>query len=70
MSNFRGSDETLDREISTVEAIARLRLRRYAKDLRDLDKELRELKKEKARRRAEAEVPASEYTSVGEESGA
>ena len=49
---FRGSDETLDREIETLEGIARRRVRRYARDLRDLDRDLTDLKRERAKRRA------------------
>jgi hypothetical protein len=54
MSGFRGSDETLDREIATLEGIARLRLRRAAREMSELDRELRELRAERARRRATA----------------
>ncbi len=53
MSGFRGSDESLDREIAQLERIGRLRLRRAAEDLRALERELRELKRERLRRRAE-----------------
>ncbi|MGI0140768.1 MAG: hypothetical protein ACREBT_06480 [Thermoplasmata archaeon] len=52
MSPFRGSDETLDREIETLEGIAKRRIRRYAADLRSVDKDLRDLRKERTRRRA------------------
>jgi hypothetical protein len=65
---FRGTDETLDREIETLEAIARLRLRRMAREMRDLDKDLRELKRERAKRRADSEVPTGE--AVGAEGSA
>jgi hypothetical protein len=51
MGTFRGSDEQVDREIETLERIAKLRLRRYAGELRDLDRDLSELRKERARRR-------------------
>ena len=54
---FRGSDETLDREIETLEGIARRRVRRYARDLRDLDRDLTDLKRERAKRRAAQAVP-------------
>jgi hypothetical protein len=57
VGGFRGSDETLEREIETLEAIARLRVRRYARELRELEHDLRELKAEKARRKARAEIP-------------
>jgi hypothetical protein len=59
MSAFRGSDDSLDREIAQLERIGRLRVRRAAADLRELDRDLRELRRERARRRAEGEVPAS-----------
>ncbi len=51
MSGFRGSDESLDREIAALERIARLRVRRTAVELKELDRDLRELKRERARRR-------------------
>jgi uncharacterized membrane protein YccC len=60
MAPFRGSDERLDREIETLEAIARLRVRRVAQELRDIDKDLSELHRERARRRATAEPSLSE----------
>ena len=68
MGEFRGSDESLDKEIATLEAIARLRVRRYAKDLRELERDLRELKRMKAKRRAAAEVPASALEGIAETS--
>ncbi len=62
MTGFRGSDEALEREIETVERIARLRVRRAAAELSELDRELRLLNRERARRRAETrvEVPLPE----------
>ncbi len=51
MSGFRGTDESLDREIAALERIARVRLRRTAAELKELDRDLRELKRERARRR-------------------
>lgn len=60
MAGFRGSDDTLEQEIATLEEIGRVRLRRYARDQRDLDRELRELRAERARRRARARVPGTE----------
>jgi hypothetical protein len=59
MPPFRASDEQVDREIDTLERMARLRLRRYAGEMRDLDRDLSELRRERARRRAAAEVPGS-----------
>jgi hypothetical protein len=58
MRPFRGSDASLDREIAAVESIAKVRLRRASAELRELARDLRELKRERARRRAEATVPA------------
>ena len=60
MSSFRGSDETLDREIDTLEGIAQRRVRRYAREIRDLERDLKDLKRERARRRAAARVPSVE----------
>ncbi|MCI4331897.1 MAG: hypothetical protein L3K19_08670 [Thermoplasmata archaeon] len=65
MSGFRGSDETLEHEIVTLEEITRVRLRRYAREQRDLDKDLRELRAERARRKARAEVPGTAVEGVG-----
>jgi hypothetical protein len=52
MTGFRGSDEQLDREIAALEGIARVRVRRVAADLRELERDLRELRRERARRRS------------------
>ena len=60
MSPFRASDDALDREIATLEAISRVRLRRYAREMRDLDRDLREMRRERVRRRAAAGELASE----------
>lgn len=59
MAEFRGSDETLEKEIATLEAISRVRLRRYAREMRELEQELRALNRIRARRRASAEVPGT-----------
>jgi hypothetical protein len=59
MAPFRASDEQVDREIDTLERIARMRLRRYAGEMRELDRDLSELRRERARRRASAEIPVS-----------
>jgi hypothetical protein len=59
MTGFRGSDECLDREIAAIEGIARLRVRRVAADLKDLDRDLRELKRERARRRASSMIASA-----------
>ncbi len=60
MSPFRGDDETLEREISTLEGVAKRRLKRYTDDLRDLDRDLADLRKERARRRAQSAIPSTE----------
>ena len=62
MGGFRGSDERLDREIETLEAIGRLRVRRVARELKELDRELAELRRERARRRASAAVSVADST--------
>jgi hypothetical protein len=54
MSPYRATDEQLDREIATLERIARIRLRRASVELNDIDRELRELRRERARRAARA----------------
>ena len=59
MPPFRGSDETLDREIETLEGIAKTRTRRAARELSELDRDLRELRAERARRRARIGVADS-----------
>ncbi len=56
MGGFRGSDATLDAEIASVESIVKIRLRRYANDLRELERDLRELRLERAKRRVQAEA--------------
>ena len=56
MTPFRGDDETLDKEIATLEGIAHTRSGRAARELRGLQRELHELKLERARRRARAGV--------------
>jgi hypothetical protein len=60
VSGFRGSDDVLDREIAAIERIARLRVRRAAEDLRNLERDLRELRAERARRRAASSVSVAE----------
>ncbi|MGI0052957.1 MAG: hypothetical protein ACREC5_06435 [Thermoplasmata archaeon] len=52
MDGFRGSDETLDREIATLEEIARIRVRRAARELRELDRELSELRRARIARKS------------------
>jgi hypothetical protein len=67
MTSFRGSDDRLDREIETLEDIARVRIRRVARELRDIDRELSELRRERARRRATADaVPVESATPMVE----
>lgn len=60
MSRFRASDESLDREIAALEAISRVRLRRYVREMRDLERDLREMRRERAKRRASGGELASE----------
>jgi hypothetical protein len=69
MAAFRGSDERLDREIETLEEIARTRVRRVARELRDVDKDLAELRRERAKRRAAAETSTSQLSGEPVESG-
>ncbi|MGI0071956.1 MAG: hypothetical protein ACRECT_07850 [Thermoplasmata archaeon] len=64
MSRFRGSDEALDREITAIEGIARLRVRRVGAELRELDRDRRELMRERARRRTEAATPETSAGTV------
>lgn len=63
MGEYRGSDEAIEREVEALERIVQIRLRRYATEMRGLERDLTELKKERARRRAnalgEAAVPAT-----------
>jgi hypothetical protein len=66
MTGFRGTDEQLDREIAAIEGIARVRVRRVAAELRELEGDLRELKRERARRRVRAETPTGATEPVGE----
>jgi hypothetical protein len=60
MTPFRGSDERLDREIETLESIARVRVRRVASELKDIERDLAELRRERARRRAVSGFTSSE----------
>ncbi len=66
MTGFRGTDEQLDREIAAIEGMARVRVRRVATELRELDRDLRELKRERARRRAESATPVGAETPIEE----
>ena len=59
MSRFRGTDDRLEREIATLEQIARVRVRRTAVELRTLERDLHDLRKERARRRALRSVPTA-----------
>ena len=65
MKRFRGSDDTLDREIAAVEGIVRVRVRRTVEELRELERDLRELKRERARRRAEQAAMVAGTTTTG-----
>lgn len=72
MSSYRATDEQLDREIATLERIARIRLRRASAELRELDRDLRDLRKERARRAAQSadlvvtDTPAASEASSSE----
>ncbi|MCI4350859.1 MAG: hypothetical protein L3K15_05040 [Thermoplasmata archaeon] len=66
MGTFRGSDDSLEAEIATLEAIAKLRVRRAARDLKELDRDLAELRAERGRRRARSSIPS--LTTASEES--
>ncbi len=69
MSGFRGSDEALDEEIAVLEGIARVRVRRVARELTDIERDLRELRRERARRRASAAVPEAAVEPATEHAG-
>jgi len=64
MTPYRGSDEALDREISAVEQLVRVRLRRANDDFRDLETVLAELRRERRRRQVAASTPADAPESV------
>jgi GAF domain-containing protein len=64
MASFRGTDECLEEEIATLEAIARLRVRRYARELKEVDHDLAELRAERARRRVCAQILVTEVVEV------
>ena len=60
------NDEQLEREIQTIKEILRVRLRRYNREMRELDKDLRELRAiQRARRTAHA--PVAEESPVAQE---
>lgn len=59
MAGFRGSDEVLDAEIEALERIAKVRLRRAAREMAELDRDLRGLKAERAQRKARARIPGT-----------
>lgn len=61
------NDEQLEREIRTIQEIVRVRLRRYNRELKDLEKDLRELKALQRARKAAA-VPSAAEPSAAEES--
>lgn len=67
MAPFRGSDGRLDREIEALEAVARTRVRRVARERRELDRELSELRRERGRRRATAETFTAQSTKAAAE---
>ena len=48
MAEFRGLRREPDKEIATIEAIARVLLRRYAREMRELERDLSELRRIRA----------------------
>ena len=56
MPSYRATDEELEREILTLQAIGRLRVRRYARELNELERDLAALRAEKARRRVKGQL--------------
>jgi hypothetical protein len=62
MSPYRGSDDQLEREISAVQRLVHVRLRRATSDLRELEATLAELRRELKRRRIPAPVADAEPT--------
>lgn len=68
MTRFRASDERLDREIETLEIMARTRLRRAAADIRGIERDLADLRRERTRRRAVADGTPYESADVSAES--
>jgi GAF domain-containing protein len=65
MVAFRGSDQSLEEEIAALEAIASQRIRRYARELRELERDLKELKTERVRRRAHTKATVLVAESLG-----
>lgn len=59
-------DEQLEREIQTIKEILQVRLRRYNREMKDLDRDLRDLKALQRARRS-AQVPVAEDVPVAEE---
>ena len=59
MPPYRATDEEVEKELAALERIAQVRLRRYASEMRDIDKDLSELRRERARRRAANLVPGT-----------
>ena len=63
MSRFRGSDESLEREIVALRGLVRVRLERANADLKELEVALAELRRELRRRRASVGEALDEGTS-------
>ncbi|MDE1819410.1 MAG: hypothetical protein KGJ23_00645 [Euryarchaeota archaeon] len=61
------NDEQLAREIETIQEIVRVRLRRYNREMRELDRDLRELRALQRARRT-SQVSVAERETVSEES--
>lgn len=62
------NDQQLEREIQTIKEILRVRLRRYNRELKDLEKDLRELRALQ-RSRHTAEAPSAAESPVPEGTG-
>lgn len=66
MARWRGSSEQLDRELTTLESVLAVRLRRYSREIAELEREMRDLRKARARRKALGEVPAWSSSATAE----
>jgi hypothetical protein len=65
MSPFRGSDEALEREITVLQGLVRVRLRHANAELRELEMALTELRRELRRRRVPAPGAVGPAVSTG-----
>jgi len=61
-------DDQLEREIQTIKGILQVRLRRYNREMRELERDLRELRVlQRKRKSATAEISEPISSSVSEE---